>query len=76
MNLQPAPENIQSRQAAYHSAVEAIKEELTVPNDGPVTPFVVMARAVRLARTGRYPNIQGVHDDVIANALFEVLGED
>ena len=50
-----------------------VAKELTDPTDGPVTPFVAIARAIEIARKNKYPLV-GI-DDPIANALYEVLTE-
>jgi hypothetical protein len=55
----------------YEAAKEEALDYILDTCDGPVTPFVVMARAVELARKA------GPHqgcDDPVANALDEALG--
>jgi len=57
---------------SYKAAVYEAKHQLLHLTDGPITGFVVVARAVELARSeGPW---RGANDP-IANALFEVLDE-
>lgn len=44
--------------------------------DGPVTPFVAIARSIELARKGSFPTIRTLTGDTdpIAEALFEFFG--
>jgi hypothetical protein len=51
--------------------IDLVKNELLDQTDGPVTPFVVIARAIEISRKNKYPLV-GI-DDSIANALYEVL---
>lgn len=45
-----------------------IEKELMYQHDGPVTEFVVIARAIRLARTNT-----AIKEDIISNALSDAL---
>ena len=54
----------------YPREYQAACQELQHECDGPLTAFVVIARAIRLARAGRF---QHPGDDPIANALFDSL---
>lgn len=47
-----------------------IDGELTHGCDGPLTPFVILDRAIRLARTETGKSFSS---DTIANALYEAL---
>jgi hypothetical protein len=49
---------------------EQIKEEITNPYDGPVTRFVAIYRAMKIARSKEF----GCHGDV-AEALDDLLDE-
>lgn len=55
----------------YETSKAHAYSDITDRTDGPVTVFVAIARAVELARKGRYP-VVGI-DDPIANALAEFL---
>jgi hypothetical protein len=74
MNTTTAPTAVLSPSAVvvetYGGAKARALRVLLSGNDGPVTAFVVMARAVRLARAaGPFDGV----DDPIANALDEAL---
>jgi len=56
----------------WHST--EIVKELLDQTDGPVTPFIAIARAIEIARKNKYPLV-GVNDP-ITNALYEVLQKD
>lgn len=57
----------------FDSMVAEATEDLLYEHDGPVTDFVIMARAVRAARSGKFPKV-GVNDPV-AEALYNVMAE-
>lgn len=48
-------------------------EDITYPHEGPVTDFVMMYRAIELARAGKYP-LMGIYDPVV-EALHECVGK-
>lgn len=57
----------------YAEAEQSAYKAITHGCDGPVTAFVVMSRAVALARSGRCPKVAGVSHDPISNALDRAL---
>lgn len=50
-----------------------IKEELMWAHDGPITQYILICRAMEIARLGSY-TLYGIYDPV-AEALDEVLTE-
>lgn len=58
--------------ATFDAHVADCIDLLTDPNDGPVTSFVVIARAIEMARQDRFDAQTGV-SDVISNALDAIL---
>ncbi len=55
--------------------IDAIKEQLNHGCDGPITPFVLISRAIRLATNAPYIEGYSGHPENIANALDELLTE-
>lgn len=53
--------------------IQDIKANIAHTTDGPVDLFVIIARAIELARVGAYPK-EGL-DDPIANALYELVAD-
>lgn len=51
--------------------VEKVEADIGCTTEGPVTPYVAIARAIKLGRAGTYPLI-GIHDPV-AEGLHNVL---
>lgn len=58
----------------FTTELEKAKADIAHNTDGPVDQFVMIARAIELARTNKYKPV-GV-DCPIANALFELLTTD
>lgn len=61
-----------AKKGAYQAQENEAYEHLFHGCDGPITQFVLMARAVKLARKQGEPP---PGDDPIANALFRALSE-
>lgn len=51
------------------NAIESVKRQLDHGCDGPITSFVLIARATALAASGKVPS------ETVANALYECLDE-
>lgn len=57
----------------YDRLVQMAIDDLLDGTDGPTTNFVVVSRAIELAREDRYSGCYQCHD-IIGNALAAVLG--
>lgn len=70
------PSQEPNQDSKFQSACSEVEEILLADGEpeGPCNPFAIIARAIRLARAGKYPITfpTDVHD-VITNTLYEVL---
>lgn len=80
--LQTIAAEFKAKQAAFSAAFEAKKAEaikrITYPHDGPVTPHVMICRAMDLARAGKFGAMEGPCGDVdpLSEALAEAFGQE
>lgn len=56
----------------FDDCVKMIKKEILYGHDGPVTQFVIINRAIELAKTNRYSSDTGANCP-ISNALSDIL---
>jgi hypothetical protein len=80
--IQEMAAEFKAKQAAFTARFDATKAEalrrITYPHDGPVTPHVMICRAMNLSRAGKFPTMESPCGDAdpLSEALAEALGHE
>lgn len=76
--LETIAAEFKAKQEAFEAKKSDALERITYPHDGPVTPHVMICRAMDLARAGKFGAIDGPCGDAdpLSEALAEALGQE